>query len=171
MTRLRWLRLSGVLALMVLLYFVLPVETAPHRSNVVRLIFSVLVFLGLAMGMVRQLRMHLDDASRRTDGLIVGIMLVLVVFSYAFYVVERHDPNQFSGMQTRLDSLYFSLTTLTTVGTGDVHASGQTGRALVLLQMVFNVLFVATTATLLASRIRAMAETRAKERRAQREAR
>jgi hypothetical protein len=65
--------------------------------------------------------------------------------------------------------LYFTTTTLTTVGTGDVHAAGQVARALVLVQMVFNGLFVASTVTLLASRLRSAAAQRSQERRGQRE--
>jgi voltage-gated potassium channel len=60
------------------------------------------------------------------------------------------------------------MTTMTTVGTGDVHAAGQVARALVLVQMVFNVVFVATIATLLSTRVRLAAESRAQARRTQR---
>ena len=161
----------GVLALTFGLYFAVPVATTPHRDTAVRVLVSVIVFVALAVVMVRQLKRHLDDAARRLDGLIVGIVLVVVVFAFTFYVLALRDPAQFVGLQTRMDSLYFAMTTLTTVGTGDVHAAGQTARALVLVQMVFNVIFVATTITLLSARIRAIAESRARERRAQRDPR
>ena len=165
MTTVRWLRLTGLLVLILTLYFVVPVELTLHRDTVVRAIVSVLVFVGLAVGMVLQLRLHLDNASRRLDGLIVGIVLVVVVFAHAFFVLQQQDPQQFAGLVTRLDSLYFATTTLVTVGTGDVHAAGQLARGLVLVQMVFNVVFVATTATFLTSRIRLAAQARAQERR------
>ena len=163
----RWLRLTGVLVLILGLYFAVPVSATPHRENAVRIVVSVLVLGCLAVGMIRQLRMHLDDSSRKLDGLVIGIVLVVVVFAYAFYVLDKQSPGQLAGMQTRLDSLYFAMTTMTTIGTGDVHAAGQTARALVLVQMVFNVLFVATAATLLTTRIRVAAETRSQERRRQ----
>ena len=70
-----------------------------------------------------------------------------------------------AGLHTRLDSLYFTMTTLTTVGYGDIHATGQTARALVLVQMVFNVVFVAAAATLLSARIREAARERFEARR------
>jgi voltage-gated potassium channel len=163
----RWLRLTGVLVLILTLYFVVPVDTKPHAENGVRVLLSVLVLVGLAVGMVRQLRLHLDDASRKLDGLVIGIVLVVVVFAYAFYVLDKQTPGEIAGMKTRLDSLYFAMTTMTTIGTGDVHAAGQAARALVLVQMVFNVLFVATAATLLTTRIRTAAEIRSHERRSQ----
>ena len=167
MASVRWLRLAGILVLILVVYFVAPVDTSTHWANIARGFFSLLVFVGLAVGMVYQLRMHIDDTSRRVDGLIVGIVLVVVVFSHAFYVMEKQDPSAFVGLVTRLDSLYFATTTLVTVGTGDVHAAGQTARALVLVQMVFNVVFVASTATLLTSRIREVAVVRAHQKRPQ----
>ena len=54
-------------------------------------------------------------------------------------------PGQFVGLDTRVDALYFALTTqTTTVGYGDVHAQGQTARILVGVQMVFSIGVIAT---------------------------
>ncbi len=162
----RWLRMSGLVLLILVLYFTLPVNASPHRDTVVRALLSLVGVAAVGYLMVRQLRMQLTDTSRKIDGLILGIVLVVVVFAHAFYVLNQQDPGQFAGLHTRLDSLYFAVTTLSTVGTGDVHAAGQVARAMVLVQMVFNVVFVATTATFLTSRIRAVAQSRAQERRA-----
>jgi voltage-gated potassium channel len=161
----RWLRLVGLTGLIVVLYFAVPVSLSPHRENILRVGISLLTLAGLALGIVWQLRLHLDDASRRIDGLIISIVLVVVVFAHAFFVLDQNDPSQIAGLHTRLDALYFAMTTLTTVGTGDVHAAGQTARALVLVQMIFNVVFVATIATLLSARVRQAAESRATGRR------
>ena len=56
-------------------------------------------------------------------------------------------------LQTKTDALYFAVTTLTTVGFGDVHAQGQVARGLIIVQMVFNVVVLTRAAqTLIASR-------------------
>lgn len=167
MATVRWLRLLGIVTLILVVYFIVPVEVNAQWATVARGLVSVLVFIGLAVGMVYQLRAHIDDTSRRLDGLVVGIVLVDVVFAHTFYVIQQQNPEEFAGLHTRLDSLYFATTTLVTVGTGDVHAAGQVGRALVLVQMVFNVVFVATTATLLTSRIREAAVVRSRQRQPQ----
>jgi voltage-gated potassium channel len=163
----RWLRLSGVLTLIVTLYFVIPASGTPSAETLPRLLAALLVFVGLAVLMVRQLRLQLNDTTRKVDGLIIGILMVVVVFAYAFYMLNRRDPGQVAGLGTRVDSLYFVMNNLTTIGTGDVHATGQTARVLVLVQMVFNVVFVATTATFLTTRIRTVVQARVAERRTQ----
>ncbi|SDD60387.1 potassium channel family protein [Nocardioides lianchengensis] len=150
----RWLRLLGVLGSILVLYLVAPVSADPPERVVVRAVIGVAALLGLTAGLVEQLRRAVRDDERRVEGLVAAIVTVLVVFAYAFYALEVHRPEQLDGLVTRLDALYFSASTMLTVGYGDVHATGQAARALVLLQMVFDVVFVASAAGLLTARVR-----------------
>jgi voltage-gated potassium channel len=118
----------------------------------------------MAAGVVRQLRRHLDDSDRRVDGLIVSITVVMTVFAFVYFTLQQRDPGQFTQMETRLDALYFTGVTAASVGYGDVHAAGQTARAMVLVQIVFNVVFIGTAVAILSSRIRAVASARAEAR-------
>jgi voltage-gated potassium channel len=58
------------------------------------------------------------------------------------------------------------MTTLLTIGFGDIHAAGQVARVLVLVQMVFNVVIIATAASTITTRIRTRAGVRAEAHRA-----
>jgi voltage-gated potassium channel len=160
----RWAHLALILAAVVVVYFVVPISSDLQRNTVIRVLVAILVLALMAAGVVRQLRRHLDDSDRRVDGLMVSIMVVMVVFSLCFLTLEQRDPTQFDGMETRLDALYFTVATAASVGYGDVHAMGQAARALVLVQMVFNVVFIGTAVALLSSRIRAVASARAEAR-------
>lgn len=67
---------------------------------------------------------------------------------------------QFVGLATKTDALYyFALTTLTMVGFGDVHAAGQLARALVIVQLLFNVVVLASAARVLSRGIAARTRT------------
>jgi voltage-gated potassium channel len=77
-----------------------------------------------------------------------------------FYLLNAQNPEQLEGLSTRVDALYFTMSTLTTVGFGDVHATGQAARIMVVIQMAFNLVFVATAAAVLSARIRAAATKR-----------
>lgn len=157
----RWAHLALILAAVVAVYFVVPVSPDLQRNTLIRILVVILVLVLMAAGVVRQLRRHLDDTDRRVDGLIVSITVVMAVFAFVYYTLQQRDPGQFTEMQTRLDALYFTAVTAASVGYGDVHAVGQTARAMVLVQIVFNVVFIGTAVALLSSRIRAVASARA----------
>jgi voltage-gated potassium channel len=160
----RWVGHALILSLILVVYFAAPVRLALDESTAVRL-STVLVALGLlAAFVVWVLRRQVDDESRRIDGLITVILVVVVAFSLAFYIMEKSSPGEVAGLKTRLDSLYFTVSTLLTIGYGDVHAQGQAARALVLVQVVFNTVFVATAAGLLSARVRTRARQRSDQR-------
>ena len=82
------------------------------------------------------------------------VVTMLVVGFSAAYLVIDDGASQFVGLGTRLDSVYFTVTTLSTVGFGDIVAVGQTARAVVTLQILFDlsVLAIAVRALTTAAR-------------------
>lgn len=85
--------------------------------------------------------------------LLLAFELVLVAFALVYYLVAVDNPAEFVTLNTRLDALYFSLTTMATVGYGDVSAAGQAARALVTFQLAFNLVFVGTLLNLMRDRL------------------
>ena len=90
--------------------------------------------------------------------LILALELVLVGFALAYYVLAVNHPGEFVGLKTRLDALYFSLTTMSTVGYGDISAAGQLGRLVVAVQLGFNLVFVAVLVGLFQDGLKARAQ-------------
>jgi hypothetical protein len=64
------------------------------------------------------------------------------------------------GLQTRTDSLYFTMVTMATIGFGDIHAQGQIARVLVMVLIVFNFVFVGALVSILTGRVHARVEAR-----------
>ncbi|MFI6228379.1 potassium channel family protein [Micromonospora echinospora] len=143
-------------ALLLVAYFVAPVEP---DVNSVRLALRalgtavlVLVVAGLVTGQVRR-QLGDDGESTALWHLAVGLVAGVLAFALADYVIAISDPTQFVSLRTRIDALYFSLATLTTIGYGDVHAQGQVARAVVGGQMVFSIGVVATGVSILFRRL------------------
>ena len=128
-----------------LVFFLLPI---PLVSLDRVIIVTVVFFLGLAGAatlIVRQVvnyRRAAEDGRVRFQGLLVAIWLTVLFFALVYYVLTTSHPEQIDGLHTRVDALYLSISTVSTVGFGDVHAAGQAGRAIASLQMAFNLLFV-----------------------------
>jgi hypothetical protein len=150
----------GVTALLVVFYFLVPVESNPTGGVALRAALALVTFVALGATMVVQVRDVVADPERHLDGLLLAMALVWVLFSLAFYITARHQPAQVVGLDTRLDALYFTASTILTVGFGDIHAAGQLARGLVLVQMAFDVVFITAAAQLVSRRIRSRAAAR-----------
>lgn len=87
------------------------------------------------------------------ESTVLLVTMLVVGFSAAYLVIDDR-ATQFDGLETRLDSVYFTATTLSTVGFGDIAAVGQTARAAVTLQILFDlsVLAIAVRALTTAAR-------------------
>lgn len=144
--RIAWTRpILGFLGLLVA-YYAFPTEFG--RSIGAEILGLVLTAAGLALVASMMIR-ELNRVRRGEDGLglpAVALLLVLLIMSFAmaFYLVNEVDPSQFVGLETRTDALYFTLTTIATVGFGDIHAEGQAARGMVSVFIVFNIVVVAS---------------------------
>jgi hypothetical protein len=155
------LALVGVLVA----YYAVPIGEVPSSWDVVFAALGLVAGLGVIVYVaVRQLkamaRFKQGDPSVRLDILVLLLVIVVPLFAAGYYAIERGDPDQFAELETKTDALYFTLSTLATVGFGDVHAAGQLGRALVSVQITFDLVFVAAVVTVLTSQLRARAAER-----------
>jgi hypothetical protein len=140
---------------MLVVFYTVPVNA---DESVGRVAASVLItFVGvaaLAWGIFEQVRRQLQSRSEDIHTLVMLLPLAAVLFALAFFVINEHNPSQFDGMSTRTDALYFTLSTLTTVGFGDINAHGQLARVLVMFQLVFNAIFVGAAVSTIVGTIR-----------------
>jgi len=82
------------------------------------------------------------------EAILMVVAMVIFGFSSVYLAVNR-NVGQFDGMATRVDALYFTVTTLSTVGFGDIHATGQSARLLVTVQILFDLSLLAVSVRLL----------------------
>lgn len=160
----RWLEVALALGGAFGAYFLLPVSTEVRGSEWARAGAGIAVLLLLVVLVLRQVLLQIQSPDRRLDGLLVAIVVGVTGFAMMFYVIAVHRADEFVGIETRIDALYYTMSTLLTVGYGDVHATGQLARGLVVVQMVFNVVVIATAATTLSNQVRGRAVARAQAR-------
>ncbi|MEU0269249.1 ion channel [Nocardioides sp. NPDC006303] len=95
--------------------------------------------------MVKELGAVRRGAPGRSLRVLAMMLIVLVMAaSLTFFLLDEIRPDEITGLDTRTDALYFTLSTMTTVGYGDVHAEGQIARVLVCVLIVFNIVVVAS---------------------------
>jgi len=140
---------------MLVVFYTIPVST---QESTGRAVFSILLTLAgvaaLAWAILEQVRRQLRSRSEDIHTLLMLLPLSAVVFALGFFLMEEHLPGQIPGLTTRTDALYFTLSTLTTVGYGDITAQGQLARGVVILQLVFNAVFVGAAVSIVVGTIR-----------------
>jgi voltage-gated potassium channel len=140
-----WLNTLLTIAVIITLYFVMPFG---RRGNPLPLglatALSILIAILLTALISRRILRIIDGTiSVGIPGLLILLTAVIVAFSTGYYLLARSDPAEIAGLHTRLDSLYFTLTTVATIGYGDIHPAGQAARAIACFQVVFNSIFLA----------------------------
>jgi hypothetical protein len=80
-------------------------------------------------------------ALEAAEALVLLFTMLVVGFSALYFGMDR-SGTQFDGLRTRFDAVYFTVTTLATVGFGDIVATGQTARVAVTFQMLFDLAFI-----------------------------
>ena len=149
-----WLRHVLAVAGLLVIYYAVPVGSFGLTGRTALNVFLTLVGVAtLAIAITGQVRRQLAmDPDAHVQSLVMLLELVVVVFAAGYYALALSEPGQIADLHTRTDSLYFTLSTLTTIGFGDVHAVGQVARVLVIIQMIFDVVFVAAVAATLRGR-------------------
>jgi voltage-gated potassium channel len=131
---------AGLVAVLTTIYYVLPVPRPIGEGGWALLFSCGLVALGvlIVLSIARLLR---AGEQARVRALILLLCVTVLFFSYAD-VALAGIYGQFVSLHTKTDGLYFSVSTLATVGFGDVHAAGQLARIAVTLQIIFNLVFL-----------------------------
>ena len=88
----------------------------------------------------------------RIQQLLTALYVLVLFFAMVYAVISARRPEEFAGLEDRVDSLYFSTTVVSTVGFGDVHAEGNLARAVVTVHMLFNLIYLGTALRLLTAR-------------------
>jgi voltage-gated potassium channel len=108
-----------------------------------------LAFLAYAfITLAQRAQRSTNDTAIRLEAL-VAVLYAFVVFMSLVYLGLASSPGQFDELHTRVDALYFTMSTIATVGFGDVHATGQAARLVVTIQIFLDLIFVGLVARII----------------------
>lgn len=131
-----------LIAAIVVLYAVLPFDDRRWWIGALIGGAAVVAIVPITVRRVRSLRESEQPVVDAFEALAVLLALLVLGFSAVYVTIDRNNT-QFAGLSTRVDAVYFTVTTLSTVGYGDIHAAGQAARFVVTLQIIFDFTFVA----------------------------
>jgi voltage-gated potassium channel len=126
------LRSLLVAAVLVGVYYVLPLDRPWDAATAIRLLAGLLV---IAWG-VKITAASPYPGVRAAETLALILPFFLLLFASTYFLMERASAASFTQPLTRTDALYFTVTVFTTVGFGDITAKSETARVVVIVQML-----------------------------------
>jgi hypothetical protein len=150
----------GVGAIALIVYFVIPFDGELGEVLAILVVLgSMAALVPLAVRRAGQVLTSDQPVLVAAQSLFTMVTLLIVSFSSLYYVLGVHRPSQIDGIATKIDALYFTVTVLSTVGFGDITATGQGARALVTAHMIVNIVFLAIAVRLLSWALKQRQET------------
>ncbi len=153
-------RIVAVIALLLVAYYAAPWAGGDTPDVVIRTVVVLAILVTVVVISARVVVRADHPFLRAMEMVIVVVALATVSFASIYVIMSTHTDAVFSEPLGRTDALYFSLTTSTTVGYGDIHAKSEGARIVVMVHMVTNVVVVGVAARLLVNIARREVERR-----------
>lgn len=147
------LRCTVVVLTMGLLYAWIPLEDEHRWVSALVGVGTVLAIVPLTVRRVRSVLVSERPVFEAVESLSDFLAMLIFGFSAVYTTINRNG-DQFLGLSNRVDAVYFTVTTLSTVGFGDIVALGQTAKIAVTIQILFDLTFVVVAARVLAAAAR-----------------
>ena len=136
------LRALGSTVGLVVIYYLLPLDRTSIGVAVGMLAFGLVALVGLVAFQVRSIIKAKYPALRAVGALATSVPLFLLLFAGTYFVMGGISEANFSEPLTRTDALYFTVTVFATVGFGDIVATTESARVVVMGQMVAGIVTI-----------------------------
>ena len=133
---------------LVALYYLLPLDRYSVAFGVGTLFVGLVGLVLLVTFQVRSIMTAEFPVLRAVGALATSAPLFLLQFAASYFIMGRFSAANFSEPMTRTDALYFTVTVFATVGFGDITATSQGARVLVMGQMLLGIVVVGIGARL-----------------------
>jgi voltage-gated potassium channel len=139
---------------LVVLYYVLPLDQPLNTGAVVRVLIGLAVFVVITAWQIRTIIGSPYPGMKAVEALALLFPLYLLLFASTYFVMERASAASFTEPLTRTDALYFSITVFSTVGFGDIAPKSEAARIVVIFQMLGDLALLGAGARLLLGAVR-----------------
>jgi Ion channel len=130
-------------------YYLVPLDNLSDTADLALFAVGLAAVIALIALEVRAILKARYPALQAIGALALIAPLFLLLFAVGYYLTERAAPGSFTQRLTRTDSLYFTLTTFSTVGYGDITARSETARITVMFQIISDLVIIGVGAKLL----------------------
>lgn len=128
--------------------------------NVIFLIVWLTIFAFYLRWQLRRIARSGFPLIRGAETIVVGLVIVVSAFAKSYLLLSMAEPSSFNEQLTAFTAYYFTISTLATVGFGDIAAQTDAARAVVMIQMVIGLALLAGVVRLVVIALRISARRR-----------
>lgn len=136
---------TALVAVCTLVYFVLPFGALGLVGAWGFVILFLAGLLTVSAVIIRRIRRYRSSVVRHDTslvGVVAALYLSVLFFAAVYYSLATQQPLAIAALRTKLDALYFTLTIISTTGFGDIRPVSQLARAVVTVNLAFNIGFL-----------------------------
>ena len=134
-----------------------PGELNEVPAAVVNALFIGVTPVIVARGLIHELREERTVTIRTMFGVLCIYLLIGVFFAFVYAVIDAETASEFFpnvAPASTSDFLYFSFTTLTTTGYGDLVTVNELGRSMAVLEALIGQIYLVTVVALIVANMR-----------------
>lgn len=132
-----------------LVYWLLPIQDRVSVGWVLRLVGGLLLTCAVIAWQLWSISRSTRPILRAIRGIIVSLAIFILAFASTYLGISHQQPSSFNDPLSKVDALYFTVTVVATVGFGDIVPRSNLTRSLTTVQMLLDLVFIATAGRLL----------------------
>jgi len=137
------LRAVAITAVLIAVYYLAPLDRSTRIPGWASLTVALVVLGALTAYQVRAILRSLHPGVRAIEALAAMTPLFLMLFSTTYLLMAQDSASNFNVHSlTRTDALYFTISVFASVGFGDIAATSESARILVMVQMVLDLVVI-----------------------------
>ena len=144
------LHVTSTWTVLAVVYFLAPLEGILGSGEVVRTLLSIVLLLMVSFWEIRSISRARIPQTRAIISLGTIAALLIVGFASIYLSLSRAQPGSFTENLDQIGALYFTITTLSSVGFGDIAPVTHTARIIASIQMLFDLILLGGIVRLLA---------------------
>ena len=148
------LRTVGTTALVVAIYFLLPLDHSIGFGTVLRFVLGVLALFAVIGWQVWRITRSDYPTLRAVEALAFIIPLYVLLFATVYFLMNHANEATFGSPVSRIDAMYYSATVFTTVGFGDITAKTEAPRVIVTIQMMLDLVIIGLVVRLVVNAVK-----------------
>jgi voltage-gated potassium channel len=131
------------MGVMVTLYYNLPLEGRIGLSAGLRIFIGLVLLIAVLVWQLRLVVRSKHPGLRVVEAVAITVPLFILLFATIYFLMSSDGPGHFSEEDlSRTDSLYLAVTIFASVGFGDISATSEGARVVVMFQMILDLLIL-----------------------------